>query len=258
MRNILASILTSGLIASITLVSCRKDDTICYNNVTMGNIDGQTIVSDQGNTFDIVETPFEINLGDFEYGRVMLACDVLKQTEDKRYDIRLHGITSVLTKDAVKASTITDPSSELAVEDAIIIRDLWYGGGYLNLLIEFAQKKDSGTKHLINLIHDDTTEGYTFILRHNAYGEVPSEQEAYISSMGYVSFPISELIEGDEAEMTIRWKSHKFLENGEFDLYESQECSEPVKWKRVGYEHPKATTAPNRMARMLSCPAEVR
>ena len=236
MRKITAFIITLGILATLGLVSCKKDDTICYNNITMGNIDGDSIISDQGNTFDIAEMPFEINLNDYEYGRVMLACDILRETAEKRYDIRLLAITSVLAKDVVKASTITDAESELAVENAINIKEMWYGGGYLNMLVEFAQKKDSKTKHFINLIHDDGQEGYCFTLRHNAFGEVPANGESYVSSMGYVSFPIASLIEGDEAEITINWKSHKLMTNGEYSLYETENRKEGCKWRRSGYE----------------------
>ena len=242
MKKILRTFAAAGIFSALALVSCKKDEAIYYGNVTMGNIDGETIISDQGNIFDIAESGVTVNLASFEYGRVMLSCDVLKKTQDQRYDIRLTGIASVLTKDAVKASTITDPESELAVENAINIREMWYSGGYLNMLIEFAQKQGSKTKHFINLIHDDVTAAsedqkgkYTFTLRHNAYGEVPVQNETYVSSMGYVSFPIANLIEGDEADITIKWKSHKY-ENGAYDLYETQDASEDCKWKRSGFE----------------------
>lgn len=239
MKQTIASILTLCILAAASMTSCKKDDTLLYNNITMGNIDGNTIISDQGNTFDIVDNPLSIDLTTLEYSRVILSCDVLKETADKRYDVRLTGIGPVLTKPAVKASSITEPDSELAVEDAIIINDMWYGGGYLNMLIEFAKKSDSDTKHFINLIHDDMAEGdgYTFILRHNAYGETPTQGEIYESSLGYVSFPIADIIDGDEADLTIKWKSHKMTDFGIFDPYESVDCKEECKWKRTGYEH---------------------
>ena len=200
----------------------------------------ETIVSDQGNTFDIAETSYEINLSDYTYGRVILSCDVLKQTAENRYDIRLHGIESVLTKPAVKASTITD--EELTVEDAIIVRDIWFGGGYVNMLIEFAHKSGSETKHFINLIHDDasTKEGYSFILRHNAYGEVPKDGDVYRSSTGYVSFPIWQIINEDQATVTFTWKSHKLSGFG-YDLYETEVMERSGTWKKSTFEHKNMT-----------------
>ena len=57
-----------------------------------------------------------------------------------------------------------------------------------------------------------------------------------MSSTGYVSFPIADIIEGDEANLTIKWKSHKY-HNGKYDLYEKEDIKEDCKWKRTGYEH---------------------
>ena len=238
MKNKMKRIFLSAFIVVIAAIGCKKDDTLRYNNLTMGNIVGETIVSDQGNTFDIAETLFEVDLQKFEYGRVLLMCDVLKKTSENRYDIRLTGIESVLTKNVQPLSEITE--DELMVEDAINIRDIWYGGGYLNLFIEFAQKEDSKTKHRITLVHDDQSqeEGYAFTLRHNAYGETPSEEDReYRSAFGYVSFPIAGLIEEDSADITMKWKSHKRLPGGGYSLLETEEITQPCKWERIGYEH---------------------
>lgn len=254
MKKVLLTILTIAAMAA-----CKKDEAICYNNFTMGNIDGETIISDQGNTFDITESYYgDIDLSWFEYGRVMLNCDVLRKTAENRYDIRLTNIVSVLTKSVVKASTITDPASEVAVKDAVNIREMWYSGGYLNILIEFAVKYGSQTKHLINLVHEDvqTAEDaasenkYAFTLRHNAFGEVPAEDQLYETSLGYVSFPIASLITEDKASITIEWNSHKF-DNGRYNYYESETVSEQFNWERAGFEHKtgivKSFTNPNQM-----------
>lgn len=237
MKNRMKRILLSALIAVIA-ISCKKDDTLRYNNLTMGNIVGETIVSDQGNTFDIAETLFEVDLQKFKYGRVLLMCDVLKKTSENRYDIRLTGIESVLTKDVLTLSEITE--DKLMVEDAINIRDIWYGGGYLNLFIELAHKEDSEKEHMITLVHDDQSEeeGYVFILRHNAFEETPSEEDKkYRSAFGYVSFPIAGLIEEDSADITMKWKSHKRLPGGGYSLLETEDITQDCKWERIGYEH---------------------
>lgn len=242
-------ILVSALMAAMVIASCKKDDTICYNNVTMGNIEGETIVSDQGNTFDIVEAMYDVSLEKFEYGRVILSCDVLRKSAENRFDIRLTGIQSVLTKEPINASTIT-PESEAAVNDPIIINELWYGGGYINMLIHFAHKQGSTGKHLINLVHDDTatstdgTKNYTFILRHNAFGETPTEENhlGFDPSLGYVSFPIAGLIEGDKAKITIKWNTHPMISFGEFDYLSSEEVSRTYDWERTGYQQNASTS----------------
>ena len=41
--------------AAIAAVSCQKDDTLQYNNLTMGNIVEGQFISDQGNIFNIVD-----------------------------------------------------------------------------------------------------------------------------------------------------------------------------------------------------------
>lgn len=221
----------------LSLAACKKDNTLYYGNVTMGNIKGESIISDQGNTFNIVNTDIDLNA--FEYGRVIISCDVLRETAENQYDINLTGIASVLTKEPVRSSLITEPESEYNVDNPVIIRELWYSGGYINMLLEFAVKYSSDTKHLINLIYDDSVqeEGkYTFVLRHNAYGEFPTEEDLdYTTSMGYVSFPVSTLIKENSAEITMKWKSHKY-ENGRFSMTESTEVEQKYNWKREGFE----------------------
>ena len=43
------------LAAAAALISCKQDETLMYNNMTMGNVIDGTFVSDQGNIFNIVE-----------------------------------------------------------------------------------------------------------------------------------------------------------------------------------------------------------
>ena len=242
-------ILFASLATLITLISCKEDDTLAYNNVTMGNIEGDCIVSDQGNTFEITESLVKADLTEFKYGRVILSCDVLKKTAENRYSIRLTNIASVLSKPVVYADSITPEADSLNVDNPIIIQDIWYGGGYINMLILFAIKSESQKRHLINLIYngvvtdENELENYTFTLRHNAYGDVPTEDdvEDYRSSYGYVSFPVAELIKGDKATITLNWHSHKF-ENGAYMMLESEQEKHKVDWTRIGYEHPQKSS----------------
>ena len=44
------------------IVSCKKDETLRYGNVTMGNRVNGKFISDQGNTFNLVEINTKINL----------------------------------------------------------------------------------------------------------------------------------------------------------------------------------------------------
>ena len=230
------------------LAACKKDETLRYNNVTMGNIHGEEIISDQGNTFVITESLFSVDLNDFDSERVMLVCDVLRETASQTYDIRLTGITSVLTK---KIKTFDDTTSEedLTVDDPIVIRDLWYAGGYLNMAIEVAQKKGSNTPHYLNLVHDTAVaeDGtYTFLLRHNAQGEVPSEEDRDFSTgSGYVSFPISNFIKEDSAKIVLIWNSHKFMGSG-YSLIQTEKLCHEAEWERSGFEqNPSKSSKPS-------------
>lgn len=230
------------------LAACKKDETLRYNNVTMGNIHGEEIISDQGNTFVITESLFSVDLNDFDSERVMLVCDVLRETASQTYDIRLTGITSVLTK-KIKTFDETTSEEDLTVDDPIVIRDLWYAGGYLNMAIEVAQKKGSNTPHYLNLVHDaavaeDGT--YTFLLRHNAQGEVPSEEDRDFSTgSGYVSFPISNFIKEDSAKIVLIWNSHKFMGSG-YSLIQTEMLCHEAEWERSGFEqNPSKSSKPS-------------
>ena len=237
MRKILGTLF---LIAA--LASCKKDDTLRYNNVTMGNIDGETIISDQGNIFQIAESGFEVDLN--EYERVLVACDVLKETAEKTYDIRLSWIARVLEKN-VKTMADSTPEEDLSVNDPIVLREIWYSGGYLNMTIETAHKRGSETAHFINLVQEESEkEGtYTFSLRHNAMGETPSENDKdYSGATGYVSFPIAGIIKGDSAKIVLKWKSHKFAGGG-YSLIDSEDITEEYDWTRGGHEHAPRTIA---------------
>ena len=64
------------IIAAAFISSCKQDETLRYNNLTMGNIVNGTFVSDQGNIFNVVEKTCEGNLEEME--RALVICDVLK------------------------------------------------------------------------------------------------------------------------------------------------------------------------------------
>lgn len=236
------------LIAAVAaFFACKKGDTLRYDNFTMGNLDGDAIISDQGNVFDIVEADSKIDFKEFESGRIMMVCDILKETSENRYDIRLKSAAPVLVKECVNKSTITEDNTEYSANDPVVVKELWYAGGYLNMLIEFARKTGSETIHYINLLNDDTiTEDgkYTFTLLHDAKGETPTEDDKeYTSALSYVSFPIAGIIKEDKAKICFKWRSHKFSGSG-YSLTESEDISNEYDWERVGFEQTPKTIQP--------------
>ena len=85
----------------LAAASCSKDDTIRYNNATMGNVVNGKFTSDQGNIFNVVEQNCAGKLDTMK--RAFVICDVLSQSEGSttEYDIRLNYMVPVMTKKAI-------------------------------------------------------------------------------------------------------------------------------------------------------------
>lgn len=226
------------IIAAIAaLTSCKKDDTLQYNNLTMGNVVDGTFTSDQGNIFTVVEKNCT---GDFEnMKRAIVLCDVLKKVEgtQNEYEVRLNGLGAVLTKDPVSKKT-ADNDNEMSIEDPINIYDLWISGGYINMYVQIEVIPNSDTKHLVNLVIDEeaSTDGkYVFTLRHNSFGESITHDAQDVTLGGsYVSFPISDLIKEDSAEIIMNWTWYKSVGQGWSS--ETQENSYKISYTKGGYE----------------------
>ncbi|MBQ7812287.1 MAG: hypothetical protein IJ394_07015 [Bacteroidales bacterium] len=221
---------------SLAAVSCQKDDTLRYGNVTMGNVVDGSFVSDQGNVFNVVEQQCSGKIDTMK--RALVVCDVLRETEgvDGGYDVRLVSMMSVLDKNPVKLSEIED--DDALTKDPVHIKEIWYSGGYLNIYIMVPMEYGSRKPHLINLILDDNAvsgDSYTFELRHNGFGEVWSEENSdYILAGAYVSFPIGTLISGNSADITLNWKWHKAVGSG-YSLEVIDKKLE-FKWERGTFE----------------------
>ena len=108
MLNIRKSFIFLAAILSFAAVSCQLDDTLYYNNLTMGNIVDGKFLSDQGNIFNIVEQQCSGNIA--KEKRAIVICDVLNETEGatKEYEVRLRQFASVLEKNAILAAEATE------------------------------------------------------------------------------------------------------------------------------------------------------
>ena len=207
------NIILATALMCLCAASCKKDTTIQYYNVTMGNVDGSTFVSDQGNIFNVVEHEDNTYEELLKTKRAYILCDVLNKTvggQDNEYDVRLNDMVEVLDKDIV---TLEDEKTEEIIkEDPILyIENCWFSGGYINFYIKFLIKSGSQTPHMINLIQQESEKDYLFRLTHNAAGEtlenIPSNQ--LIAAGGYVSFPINKLIKENEAEVNVEYTRYK-------------------------------------------------
>ena len=171
MKKITKAILAiTACLTALAAASCTKDNTIRYNNATMGNIVNGTFTSDQGNIFTIVDQTCPGKLDTMK--RAFVICDILTQKTgtENEYEVRMNYISPVLTKDAIFTSTL---SQELA-NDPIILQSYWVSGGYINIYFAVPVIAESKIKHYINFEYDDTVskEGtYTFHIRHDSNGE---------------------------------------------------------------------------------------
>lgn len=231
-------IVLTAVLAALSAGSCAKDDTLYYNNVTMGNIVDGRFVSDQGNTFNIVE---DLTIGQIDtLKRVLISCDVLNVTKGatSEYDIRLNQFAPVLDKKPVAAEDAV--AEEMLVQDPIHIEQLWYSGGYINMLLRNPRSANNSQKHLINLVWSKENNAYVFNLRHNAFGDVYQEGSTNMTLAGsYVSFPISSLIKEDSAVIKINWKWYKSA--GSAWSSEVVDYNVEYDWKRGGFEQTPQT-----------------
>ena len=222
----------------IAAVSCKKDTTIQYNNMTMGNVTEGRFVSDQGNIFNIVEKAPSINKDILEMNRAYILCDVLNKTAgglDNEYDIRLNAMVEVRAKDILTLGT--ELQEEQMVDDPAHIEYAWFSGGYLNLYVIFPMKKDSKTQHMVNLIQKESEKGYTFRLTHNSFGEnlEKGNPNDYVMAGGYISFPINSLLNEDTAHIKVEWTWYK--SNGTVLSQEKEEKYVEGDYTKGGFEH---------------------
>lgn len=204
----------AAAVMAISAVSCMKDDTIQYNNITMGNVVNGAYVSDQGNTFNIVEQTCVGKIDTMQ--RALTVCDILTRTEggqENEYDVRVNMMLEVLVKDIVAAGT--ELGEDMKAEHLIDIDKVWISGGYINMAVLFPYNPANKAKHMVNLIQQESAEAgtYAFRLTHNAYEDEIKDNDTagYQISGGYVSFPLNSLIKEDEAKILISWKSFDIM-----------------------------------------------
>ena len=133
-------------------------------------------------------------------------------------------------------------------EDPVDVKEIWPSGGYINFYIELPVRKNSQTAHLINLVQEETTEGYAFRLTHNAYGETREAypDEEFNIAGGYVSFPINTVIQENETKLKVEWTWYKTY--GVITSKETETKGVEGTYKKGGFEHMPKGTAMKTMA----------
>ncbi len=244
-----------ALAAAITVfsaISCDKDSTLRYNNVTMGNVVDGTYITDQGNKFNIVDQTCTGNITD--YKRVFTICDVLKSSgAEKEYDVRLNFMLKVLEKEAKAVSSIEN--IETYMNDPLRVGNVWISGGYINFIIYAPFDKTKfvdgqladENKHEINLLYEKVEDVYKFNIRQDAKGDILElgeenpDMEWYNS---YVSFPVTSIITEEDAKISIEWNNYVISEiSGEITGATAPEIIEGD-YKKSSYEHLPPEAAP--------------
>ncbi len=229
-----------GFVAALAAISCMKEDnTLRYNNSTMGNVVAGTFVSDQGNRFNVVEQNCKGRLDTME--RAMVICDVLKATEGKtdEYDVRLNYLASVLVKDAISMEETAGMAN-----DPVIMSDFWISGGCFNFYITVPVNVKEGKKHVMNLAYsrDPETGKYSFKLFHDASGEILKEDgnnsELKFAS-GYLSFPVTSIIKEDEAKVVMEWNSYVITD--QFVSAKTNPVTKDIDYKKSNYDKKPST-----------------
>lgn len=259
MKNIFRYITLYIAALSLLLSSCKKDDTLHYGNVTMGNFIGDKFISDQGNEFTIAENLTGSEIKDIK--RAIMQCDVLNKRGEKEnsYNVRVHYVGEVFTKAPIETGKAAEDPEKL-VEDPISIQQIWISGGYINMYVMFEIKlhpKPQANKHMLNLVYD----GNTLTLRHNAYGETfhvnqedntgdGSAENSDVQQLSndiiqwgftgaYVSFQVSDIITDQNAKLILNWKEH--IIEGNTWMAETTDRSIELSYSKDYFEHSPLT-----------------
>ena len=217
-RLLQLAVLALTVIASA--ISCNKDTTLIYNDATMGDIMNGTFISDQGIIYNIVESTQKFRLDTMT--RAFLICDVLSANESgpDSYNVRLKEVYPVVVK-PVKFSSFIEDDDALG-NDPIKLYDGWISGGYMNFQVVYTGKKDSKTRHLVNMVLDQEKSTDTSLelnLRHNGYGEIMDASNANSGNIviftEYYSFPLAGVNPNPEkkAEFNINFPWYREIDN---------------------------------------------
>lgn len=211
----------SVIAIALSLVACKKDNTILHGLTSMGDLVGNSLYTDEGLVLTITKASckegYDVN------ERLYFYCDLLKELAPNKYEIELKDWVRVLRKNAILSSAIED--DEALGHEPIHLGSAWYAGGYLNMNVGIMYKKDSETKHILNLVllqdqSDDNN--LVFQLRHNGNGESGTSPD-HISGSTYFSVPISSIIPKgkDQINVKILWSWYQYSEKtGDYEIVE--------------------------------------
>ena len=193
-----------GLLSIFLLLSCLKDDNDIYisygviRNVISDN--DYEILTDKGNTLKVLKS-FTTQTVENDK-RVLVNFEILSDKDKQKnlYDVSVNGFYQLLSKPVVYESFILQDEEtrrDSIGNDPFYQIQAGFGGDFINIDFEVWHAQYSDVKHLINLVYDDTrTDADTIFLNlfHNAYGEIPGNNQNLHKGIGRSSFKISDLL----------------------------------------------------------------
>lgn len=196
MKRIVPFLLTLALAAA-----CNTTDSFQYRLFTMGypKSDG-SLLGDDGYKYVFNELP-EWNGAK----RVVAILDVMKDLGDSTFQATLQSFTTPLYKQPV---VVEGEMPDSLGSHPILVSDIWYAGGCLNMSNVMYVRTDGNGKHIINLAFDkgkSTQDTLKFIVKHN-YASGFEEGEVEYEYGFYSSFPITALMpKRDSTVIKVSW-----------------------------------------------------
>lgn len=193
-KNLFVAI-TLSLFFGASAVSCSDDN----DGYSLGNyaIYMATINPDDNRSFMLDDSTTLYAAAPFgnyqtKYERAIINFTLLGENYNKHdYAIRLNGIYDVLTKNIIYIDRTNQHEMDSIGNEAIIVKRLWQGGGYINIEFEFQTHGDK--LHMINLVNFNkdiapTETEISLDFRHHLGGGKPNGYPL----KGFVSFRLGE------------------------------------------------------------------
>lgn len=174
-------------VCALTAVSCMRESTFIVNNyVDFAVSSGGKLFTDTGYQLTVSNNASGSSAYQEDNKRFYLICDIL----NRDLDILLKTLEPVTIKDALPY----EPDEE-EPDDPVSVSHS-FGGGYMNLLVDYSYRPGSQYEHKINLFQETRNGELCLYLLHDGN----HENTAYMSESElkretrYFSFPIRDIL----------------------------------------------------------------
>ena len=178
----------------LACMSCLKESTFSFTNYKDFVISHDNVLtSDEGYALNIVENSTNSDAWKTP-GRYYITCDIL----NRNMDIRLKELNPVTVKQGIPYSEMEEP------DDPIKVSESGFGGGYLNLIVEYYYRPDSDFAHQLDFYWEGKGREVYIYLFHKGNGENPSkmEESALKTKSEILSLPLEPIYSSGEYYVT--------------------------------------------------------